>query len=108
MIFKKNKLITVTSADNTISKANFRKNILYSIFSGILLALAFPPLPFFLLAFLAFIPIFQVLNNYNKTTHTYLYIYIMFFIYHIGTNWWISSWQENTDIYLFWAGIAAA
>ncbi len=108
MIFKKNKLITITNVDNTISKANFRKNILYSIFSGILLVLAFPPLSFFLLAFLAFIPIFQVLNNYNKTTHTYLYIYIMFFIYHIGTNWWISSWQENTDIYLFWAGIATA
>lgn len=86
---------------------NFWKNILLSILGGGLLALSFPPLPCFILAFFAFIPIFKVLE-YDKIKHLYLYVYIMFFIYHAGTNWWISSWQENTDIYLFIAGIVTA
>lgn len=33
-------------------------------------------------------------------------LYIPFFIYHVASNWWISSWQEHTDPYLFASGIA--
>ncbi len=33
-------------------------------------------------------------------------IYLTFFIYHTGTNWWISSWQSETDPYLMASGLA--
>ena len=29
-----------------------------------------------------------------------------FFIYHVSSNWWISSWQKQSDPYLFVSGIA--
>lgn len=79
-------------------------NYFLAILSGVALALAFPPMPFFLLALIAFIPIFIILNN-EEETKKFRYIYLTFFIYHLGTNYWISSWQETTDPYLFWSGI---
>lgn len=85
----------------------FKKQIALATLTGVLLALSFPPLPFFLLAFVAFIPIFLVFS-YDEVKHRFLLIYIAFFLYHAGTNWWISSWQENTDPYLFFSGITLA
>jgi len=87
-----------------------RDKIIYSIQAGLFLAVAFPPFPLFFMAFVGFIPLFFVLkNNYDNNTKSYgntKYIYITFFIYHTISNWWISTLQENSDIYLFFAGIA--
>ncbi len=83
---------------------NFKKNIFYAVLTGATLAISFPPMPLFLLAFGAFIPLLTALDS-QKQKHDFLLIYIAFFVYHVGTNWWISSWQPNTDIYLFISGI---
>ncbi len=79
---------------------------IYAIFSGILLALSFPPLPFNALAFIGLVPLLYLLDF--KPRHTFFLIYITFFIYHTGTNWWISSWQADTDPYLMVSGLATA
>lgn len=84
---------------------NTRNKIIYSIFSGLLFAGAFPPMPVFFAAFFAFIPLFFVLEN-EPTKKKWCYIYLTFFIFHICSNWWISKQSENSDPYLFWAGIA--
>lgn len=87
-----------------------KNKIIYSIQSGLFLAVAFPPFPLFFMAFVGFIPLFFILkNSYENKTKGYgntKYIYITFFIYHIISNWWISTLQENSDIYLFFTGIA--
>ena len=85
-----------------------RNKIFYSVLSGILLSVAFPPFPIFITTFFAFIPLFFVLNDGEISTkqRRYSYIYITFFIYHLCSNWWISTVQENSDPYLFWSGIA--
>ncbi len=85
---------------------NQKQLYIYGIVSGILLALAFPPLPFGAFAFAAFVPLLFALEL--KPKHQYLLLYITFFIYHAGTNWWISSWQADTDPYLIASGIATA
>ena len=72
--------------------------------TGALLALSFPPLPFNLLAFVGFVPVLFLLDH--KPKNPFLLIYIAFFVYHGGTNWWISSWQADSDPYLMVAGIA--
>ncbi len=82
-----------------------RNQLLYFAASGILLGLSFPPLPFNLFAFIGFIPIFWALENFT-IKKKYRYIYITFFIYHGITNWWISSWQPNSDTYLLISGLA--
>ncbi len=71
-----------------------------------MLALSFPPMPFFLLAFVAFVPMLWVIGQ--RKVNLFLLLYIVFFIYHAGTNWWIGSWQKDTDGFLYVAGIGLA
>ncbi len=77
--------------------------MLFSL-GGAMLSLAFPPFPTWFLAFFAFIPIIIAFENSNKKL--FLFSYITFFIYHGGTNWWISSWQPNADPFLIASGLA--
>jgi apolipoprotein N-acyltransferase len=94
-----------------------KNRIFLSILSGLLLSVAFPPFPIFITAFFGFIPLLLVINSDDNENsqkknriirnHSgFRYIYITFFIYHLCSNWWISSLQENTDPYLFLSGIA--
>jgi len=79
-----------------------------SLTSGTLLALAFPPMPFFMLAFVAFVPILFIFSNDENPPKMYWLVYVAFFVYHAGTNWWIGSWQADTDPYLTASAIALA
>lgn len=81
-------------------------NLLLSVLSGILLALSFPPLPFNMLAFTALVPLLLLFERQPK--HYFLHTYITFFIFSAGSNWWISSWQPDTDPFLFASGILIA
>ena len=72
--------------------------------TGLLLGLSFPPLPLSLLAFISFVPIFLVLEK--KPKRPFLLIYLSFSVYHLVTNWWLSSWQPDSDPYLMVSGIA--
>ncbi len=83
-----------------------KKRLMLAASTGILMALAFPPMPLFFLIFFAFIPLFTALEK--ERNYKYLLVYIAFFAYHAGTQWWISSWQEHTDPYLFVSGIVVA
>jgi apolipoprotein N-acyltransferase len=38
----------------------------------------------------------------------YARLYLCYVIFHAGSNWWIASWQEQTDPYLMASGIALA
>lgn len=82
------------------------REYIFAISCGLLLALAFPPLYFSFLAFIAFVPLLFVLMNRSKLP--FLMLYATFFLYHAATNWWISSWQAETDPYLMVSGIAVA
>lgn len=83
-----------------------KKNVLIAATSGILLGLSFPPYPFPFLAFVGLLPLLFLLHTNDELTHRYKYIYLTFFLYHGLTNWWISSWQSETDPYLMASGIA--
>ncbi len=83
----------------------FNKQIYYAILSGVLLGLSFPPFPFFPLAFIAFIPLF-VSFELNYSSKIFLRSYLTFFTFCGLTNWWIGSWQSNTDPFLMASGIA--
>lgn len=80
------------------------RNILLALLSGFLLGISFPPLPFSLLAFIGFVPIFLVLEK--KPKRPILLVYLTFSLYHLITNWWLSSWQPDVDPYLLVSGIA--
>ncbi|MCX7880031.1 MAG: apolipoprotein N-acyltransferase [Ignavibacteria bacterium] len=82
-----------------------KKYFFLGLLTGVLLSLSFPPYPFFLLAFVAFIPIFSV---FLLVRRKWILLYIVFLIYHSATNWWISSWQKDSDPYLLVSGIVLA
>lgn len=82
-----------------------KRNWLFASFSGILLALSFPPIPFPFLAFVAFVPILFVFSQSEKIRYRYLVLYLTFFIYHVSSQWWISSWAKETDPFLMIAGL---
>lgn len=79
-----------------------------SLLSGLLLALAFPPFPLYPLAFIAFIPILNAIEKQMVTKRKSLFIwfYLSFVIYHSISNWWISSFQEQTDPFLMASGFS--
>jgi len=76
---------------------------LLSAFSGALLAISFPPMPFNLLAFIGFVPLLLILEQNPK--RQIILIYIAFFVYHGISNWWIMGWQSGADPFLIIAGI---
>jgi apolipoprotein N-acyltransferase len=66
-------------------------------------------MPFWFLSFIAFIPLLNFIEKQidgKSKTNFFWNIYLIFFIYHTGSNWWISSFQEQTDPFLMASGFA--
>lgn len=91
-----------------------RKSTKYflAISSGILLWLAWPPLPFFPLLFIGFVPVLWLEDTCSKAAHSagnfFGYSYLALFIWNIGTTWWVGATYFGTkDISTAFAGIFA-
>lgn len=81
------------------------KNIYFSaVLSGLLLFLAFPPMPLYILAFIGFIPLLYILES-RINGKVFLVLYLTFFVFNLGTTWWIGSWQANSDPFLMISGV---
>ncbi|NQW30147.1 MAG: apolipoprotein N-acyltransferase [Ignavibacteria bacterium] len=84
---------------------------LFAALSGLMLGLAFPPSAVGPLCLIAYVPFLYAIvtqsQNWSRGKALVL-TYLMFFIYHASSNWWISSWQEQTDPFLFLSGILLA
>ncbi len=84
-----------------------KRNIYFLLaLSGALLGIAFPPIPFGLTAFIGFLPLFLALEHSSGVRQTLRWSYIAFLVFHGVGNWWVSSWQPETDPYLMASGIA--
>lgn len=82
--------------------------IVAAIVSGLLLGVAYQFIG--VLGFIAYVPLLVVMAK-QETVGLWRKVgmlYIPFFLYHAIANWWICSWQERTDPYLFASGIALA
>lgn len=76
-----------------------------ALISGLMLGLAFPPLPFYILIFFALIPYFFVLEKRDSLASINRITYVMAFIYNFITLYWVGSWQPDTDPFLMIAGV---
>lgn len=71
------------------------KNIIFSIISGLLLAVSWPTFGFPFILFIAFVPLLIVENNINnsfiklRTTKIFVLSYLAFFIWNLIDTWWI-------------------
>jgi apolipoprotein N-acyltransferase len=87
--------------------------ILRACVSGLLAGAAFPQvLPgrwAGLVSLVAYVPILLALADSSVRVRRWTiigWLYVTFVLYHGITNWWVCSWQERTDPYLFASGIA--
>jgi apolipoprotein N-acyltransferase len=87
-------------------KTTKKQRFILSILSGLLLLLSFPfigSMPF--LIFLAFIPLLiiedTVYSSNFKSSKLFIHSYIAFFLYNVGTTWWIWNASEGGAILAF-------
>lgn len=67
------------------------KNTGLAILSGVLLFLAWPPLPFFPLLMVGFVPLFVIFNNLKNSGKGFLfYVWLALFIWNLLTTWWVA------------------
>lgn len=90
---------------NRVRMTPQQQYILAAALSGSLLGLAFPPLPLGGLAFGALIPLMWVLGQAPPLLQLVRVGYVFGFCFHGVANWWVSSWQAETDPYLLVAGL---
>lgn len=83
-----------------------KRKAYFATLSGVMLGLAFPPMPLFLLAFAALVPLLWMFGSSDQIKRKYIYVYITFFFYHTIANWWIASFQRETDPFLLGSGLA--
>lgn len=74
--------------------------------TGLLLTLSFPPFKFPFLAFVAFLPLLIFMEKDFKGK--FWTIYLTFFVYSVGANWWIGSWRQDADFFLMLSAVAIA
>ena len=87
-------------------KKHRKKDRLLLALSGILLALAFPPIPFPapILLFISLIPYLSVIERKEKLIEINRATYLMAFIFCLLTLYWVGSWQKESDPFLMISG----
>ncbi|MBU3740838.1 MAG: apolipoprotein N-acyltransferase [Candidatus Kapabacteria bacterium] len=88
-----------------------RHPLVLAAISGLVLALAFPPMPGGLLSLVGYVPLLYVwachAHDWSRPK-LFAITYVTFFLFHGISNWWVASWQEQTDPFLMASGIVLA
>ena len=74
--------------------------------AGILLGASFPPSPLSSLAYIAFIPLFWLIDENKKTASVMRHLYLFLFVFHAATLYWAGGFIPAKDIWMMAAGAA--
>ncbi|MDP3682661.1 MAG: apolipoprotein N-acyltransferase, partial [Ignavibacteria bacterium] len=96
-LFQKKKL---TAED----KSEKRKDLLLLSLSGLLLALAFPPISFHFLIFVGLIPYLIVLEKRETLAEINRATYFMAFVFSLFTVYWVGGFTVGKDYFLMLSG----
>jgi apolipoprotein N-acyltransferase len=72
--------------------------------AGILLGASFPPSPLSSLAYVAFIPLFWLVDENKKTAVVLRHFYLFLFVFHVVTLYWPGGFVMGKDIWMMLAG----
>ncbi len=72
--------------------------------AGLAGGFAFAPLKLGFVAFFSFVPLIMVLESRRMERGLTPLLYLFFFCFHGAANWWVMSWQKETDPFLMAAG----
>ncbi len=81
-----------------------RVRIALAVTTGVLFALAFPPVPTGLTAFVALVPLLFLIERIGSAAGVFRWSYLAFLVGNAGTIWWISGWWGE-DPWLKAAGV---
>ncbi len=77
-----------------------RVDMLLAVLAGLLLGLAFPPSPLYTLAYVAFIPMFILMERLATYKQFFRYSYLFLFVFHVITLYWTGGWTHGRDGWL--------
>jgi len=88
-------------------KKERNKRRLLAVTSGLLLGLAFPPIPFpfTLLLFVALVPYFFAIEKPEKLADLNRITYLTAFVFCVITIYWVGSWTPEADPFLMIGGV---
>lgn len=85
-------------------KKERKKDLQLVSLSGVLLGLAYPPVPLPFLSFLAFIPFFLVIEKKETLSSINRISYVFLFFFCLITLYWVGSWTKEADPFLMISG----
>ena len=87
-------------------KKSKNRERLLQIFSGIMLGVSFPPVPFpfTLLMFVGLIPYLKVIETKQTLLEINRSTYLTAFVFSLITIYWVGSWQKEADTFLMISG----
>lgn len=80
--------------------------IALAVSSGVMLGLAFPPSPFYSLAYVGLIPVLLLIEIMKSTGQLLRYSYLTLFIFHVLTVYWTGGFVHAHDTWMMAAGVA--
>ncbi|MGB2867366.1 MAG: apolipoprotein N-acyltransferase [Bacteroidota bacterium] len=83
-----------------------RINIILAVSSGLFLGLAFPPSPFYSLAYIAFVPFMFLLQRMHTYGQCARYAYLFLLVFHIVTVYWTGGYTHANDVWLITSNVA--
>ena len=81
-------------------------NVALAVGSGLFLGLAFPPSPFYSLAYVAFVPFLFLFSRMRTIGQCVRYSYLFLFAFHVVTVYWTGGYTHAKDIWLITANVA--
>ncbi len=84
----------------------FHKDLGAALATGVMLGIAFPPLPFYYFLFVGLTPYLLRLEKKEGLAEINKFTYLTFFIFNLITLYWVGSWTKDADPFLMLSGIA--
>jgi len=81
-----------------------RHRLALAILSGAMLGFAFPPSPFYSLAYVGLVPFFLLIEILDSTWRILRYSYLMMLVFHCITVYWTGGFTHGNDPWMMAAG----
>lgn len=88
------------------ARAVRRSNLILSLACGLMLGFAFPPSPFYSLAYLGLVPLLFLITRAERLSGLLQYSYLAMLIFHMITLYWVGGFTHMRDQYLVISGLA--
>jgi apolipoprotein N-acyltransferase len=91
---------------STEEKKERRKELAFGVLSGLLIGFSFPPVPYPVFIFVAFVPYFHVLEKRESLASINRFTYLTLFCFNLIALYWVGSWTKEADPFLMISGAA--